>query len=70
MCDSAICSPETAVGGDLMTITEGLDFTINFLKAFFIWFDTLMIAPGVSALGFSVAIVVIGIVVGAIVLRV
>ena len=53
-----------------MTITEGLDFTINFLKAFFIWFDTLMIAPGVSALGFSVAIVVIGIVVGAIVLRV
>lgn len=53
-----------------MTITEGLDFSIDFLKAFFIWFDTLMIVPGVSVLGFSVAVVVIGIVVGAIVLRV
>ena len=48
-----------------------LDWVVTtFLPAFFIKFNTWEIAPGVSILGFCVAIVLICIVVGAVVLRV
>lgn len=54
-----------------MTIVNGLDFVVTkLLPAFFARVDSLMIADGVSVLGFSVAVGIVVIVVGAIVLRV
>lgn len=54
-----------------MGIVQGLDWVIGqLLPAFFARFDSWMIADGVSVLGFSVAVGVLAIVVGAIVLRV
>ena len=44
--------------------------TTDFLPDFFGWFNGLMIAPGVSLLGFVIAISIICIVVGAILFRV
>lgn len=53
-----------------MTIVEGLDWVFDTLMpAFFYKFNNWMIAPDVSILGFSVAVVVVCIVVGAMVLR-
>lgn len=53
-----------------MTIVEGLDWVVDqLLPAFFIKFNSWMITPGVSILGFAVAVVIVCIVVGAIVLR-
>lgn len=54
-----------------MSIVQGLDFVIlQLLPAFFSEFNSWMIADGVSVLGFSVAVGVVCIVVGAVVLRV
>ena len=52
-----------------MTVTQGLDLMITFLKAFIVKFDNLFIVPGVSVLGFSVAITILCVVIGAILLR-
>lgn len=53
-----------------MTISEGLDFVIGtLLPAFFRVFDSWMLTEGVSVLGFSVAVVILTIVIGAILLR-
>lgn len=50
---------------------EVLDWVVSsFLPAFFIKFNSWMIAPGVSVLGFAVAVAIVCIVVGAVVLRV
>lgn len=54
-----------------MTIVQGLDWVVEkLLPAFFIKFNSWLIAPNVSILGFSVAVVLICIVVGALLLRV
>lgn len=54
-----------------MTIVEGLDWVVEqLLPAFFVKFNSWMIYPDVSILGFSVAVAIVCIVVGAIVLRV
>lgn len=50
---------------------EILDFLVDrFLPAFFVKFNSWMIAPGVSVLGFSIAVTILVIVIGAILLRV
>ena len=52
-------------------IVDILDFLVDrFMPAFFVKFDSWMITDGVSVLGFSVAVVVLVIVIGAILLRV
>lgn len=52
-------------------IVDVLDFLVDrFVPAFFVKFNTWMIAPGVSLLGFSVAVAILVIVIGAILLRV
>ena len=54
-----------------MSIVQCLDFVIGqFLPRFFTEFNSWMIADGVSVLGFTVAVGVVVIVVGAVVLRV
>lgn len=54
-----------------MTVVNCLDWVVEqLLPAFFSKFNSLMIAPSVSILGFSVGITVLVIVIGAIVLRV
>ena len=52
-------------------IVDILDFLVDrFMPAFFVKFNSWMIADGVSVLGFSVAITILVIVIGAILLRV
>ena len=52
-------------------IVQILDFLVDrFLPAFFIKFNGWMIAPGVSVLGFSIAVTLLIIVIGAVLLRV
>lgn len=54
-----------------MTILDGLDWVVGkLLPYFFVQLDSFMIVDNVSILGFSVAITVLVIVIGAIVLRV
>lgn len=54
-----------------MTVVEGLDFVVlRWLPAFFMKFDSWMIADDVSILGVSIAVGILSIVIGAIVLRV
>lgn len=54
-----------------MSIVQGLDFVIgNLLPAFFSEFNSWMIVDGVSVLGFTVAVGVVVVVVGAVILRV
>lgn len=54
-----------------MSIVQGLDFVIGqLMPRFFAEFNSWMIADGVSVLGFTVAVGVVVIVVGAVVLRV
>lgn len=48
-----------------------LDYiTLELLPRFFSWFNSLMIAPGVSVLGLIVAITLMVIVIGAVIARV
>ena len=53
-----------------MSIVEGLDWAIDLLPKLFGALNSWMIAPGVSVLSFSVAVILLVIIIGAIVLRV
>lgn len=54
-----------------MTVTEGLEWIIgSFFPALFAKLDSFYIVEGVSIFGFTVAIMILIIVIGAIVLRV
>lgn len=54
-----------------MTIVQGLNFLVDqLLPAFFVRFDSWMIADNVSVLGFSVAVTVLCVVVGSVIMRV
>ena len=51
-------------------INEYLDFLINFfLREFFIYLDSIYIIPGVSLIGFCIAVSILTVLVGAVLLR-
>ena len=53
-----------------MSIVEGLDWAVSLVPKIFGAMDTWMIAPGVSVMSFSVAVILLIIIIGAILLRV
>ena len=53
-----------------MTIVEGLDWAVGLVPKIFGALNSWMIAPGVSVLSFSLSIILLVIIIGAIVLRV
>lgn len=53
-----------------MTIVEGLDWAVSLVPKIFGALNSWMIAPGVSVMSFSVAMILLLVVIGAIVMRV
>ena len=52
-----------------MSIVEGLDWAVGLVPKIFNALNSWMIAPGVSVMSFSVAVILLLVVIGAIVMR-